>query len=603
MLEACVRAGQLDGVQSVADQVAWYVRSALQRPEVYFEGPKWKVDTEAALLTIISLTPEEEPASPDLDGLSAADKAAAEAAWAAERDAALLVKRKREAAALLLTKRLPVLLARKKAVGVIRERAARWTPWLARLRTIMGLMAAAEGRAYVAAKLRAADVLDVEGAREGGAGGLAPEGSVGTGKGSSRPVSPAATGKGSSRPTSPAKGTGSRPVSPSKDAKGKGAAAGKGKAGDKGGKGAAPAAPAAPEEFDPDAPAPPPVVALQQLSRAAMAGARGGAWHEVINALRHTWNVGRALLNADVSLMAPTHKLTWEQGAMPPPPEPPLSTITPAGGKDVKGGKGGAPAKKDAKAGDKGAKGKDAKGGKDAGAALPAERVWPQIWLQRGARRPNTARALRAVAEAALTMVAAVRAGAPLHTGVIPLSATAGGSTASGAGAAAGAAGDTGVDTAAGTVRRTGSMGSNGLGGPTGTLEGVGLATGTLKGSMGQAEQAVPDDASSHFSYGSDLQVELWFSGGPLDMAWLNKLMVMVLSVLNRMNRFHAAMSLGRTWLALSEGAFNESVLPLLLTAAPLAAEDPAPLTAAMEVVVRDKSTALDALHKVSLGS
>lgn len=55
----------------------------------------------------------------------------------------------------------------------------------------------------------------------------------------------------------------------------------------------------------------------------------------------------------------------------------------------------------------------------------------------------------------------------------------------------------------------------------------------------------------------------------------------------------------GSRWLQLSEGHFNESLLPVLLASAPGAAVDVTALQATMEVVMRDKNAALDALDKV----
>lgn len=37
----------------------------------------------------------------------------------------------------------------------------------------------------------------------------------------------------------------------------------------------------------------------------------------------------------------------------------------------------------------------------------------------------------------------------------------------------------------------------------------------------------------------------MWFESGPLNMEWINKLMVTSLMVLYKMNRFHAVMDLG----------------------------------------------------------
>ncbi len=52
--------------------------------------------------------------------------------------------------------------------------------------------------------------------------------------------------------------------------------------------------------------------------------------------------------------------------------------------------------------------------------------------------------------------------------------------------------------------------------------------------------------------------------------------------------------------MTLSEGHYNETLLPILLASAPAAGTDIAPLQASMDVVIRDKNAALDALDKVN---
>ncbi len=37
----------------------------------------------------------------------------------------------------------------------------------------------------------------------------------------------------------------------------------------------------------------------------------------------------------------------------------------------------------------------------------------------------------------------------------------------------------------------------------------------------------------------------MWFQSGPLDMAWVNKFVVMGLMVLHKMNHFHACFNIG----------------------------------------------------------
>lgn len=430
-----------------------------------------------------------------LDGLPEAERAAAEAAWAEARADALALARRREAAAVLLQRRMPALVLRLKAVRDIRTKAARWAPWAARLNALLGLVAAAESKAYVEAKVKQADAGEAAGADASAP--AAPSMA-------SKPSSP----KTGSRPTSP-----SRPVSPGKkDPKAAGAKPGTPKGGRKD------AGPA-----EPETPAlPPPITALTHLARSAQLAARGTAWHELLNTTRHAWNTCRALINVDTSLMAPTPKLVWETGPMPPPPTAPESTIAPAAvGKDAKGGKGGAAAKKEdpkAKAGAKDAKGAAAgkKGATTDSGTFP-EPVWGPVPIPKNAG-PNVGRALRSATEALLTAVAAFKAGAPLHTGVLPQA----------------------KESSASEGANGGKVSSSG-GGP-------GTVTCALERPATQASQVTE---SSHFSFGSDLAVELWFQGGPLDMEWVNKFVVMVLNVLFRMNRFHSVLALGeRAWAA-----------------------------------------------------
>jgi hypothetical protein len=57
--------------------------------------------------------------------------------------------------------------------------------------------------------------------------------------------------------------------------------------------------------------------------------------------------------------------------------------------------------------------------------------------------------------------------------------------------------------------------------------------------------------------------------------------------------------AVGRRWLELTDGQGAEALLPLLLEAAPLAGADPAPVAAALDAVVRDKSQTADGLDRV----
>eukprot|EP00798_Chlamydomonas_sp_ICE-L_P023815 gene23815-9378_t len=287
-----------------------------------------------------------------------------------------------------------------------------------------------------------------------------------------------------------------------------------------------------------------PVKALQHFARAAQLAYRGASWPELLNALRHLWNCSRALLNADASLARPTPELTWELGSIPPQPEPPASMISGKG--DKKAAKG---AKEETKK-----KPFSSKGGKKnaAPAADAAGSEGPQIWLAKGSA-PNTGRALRSAVEALLSMVADMRSGkAVMHNGVIP------------------------------------------LGGKAPSCLGRGDST-IHRPRTAATEPFEP----SEFSYGSDLQAELWFQNGSLDMLWCQNFIQMVLLVLTKMERWHSLLATGQHWNYLSEGAFNEKTLPYLVQAGSAAQADISALTASMDIVMRDKNQALDELDKV----
>ncbi len=57
----------------------------------------------------------------------------------------------------------------------------------------------------------------------------------------------------------------------------------------------------------------------------------------------------------------------------------------------------------------------------------------------------------------------------------------------------------------------------------------------------------------------------MWFKEGPLDMAWVSRLMGSVAVVLTRGERWHALLDAGRSWARLSEGVFNERIMPWLM--------------------------------------
>ncbi|KAG1679321.1 hypothetical protein FOA52_009353 [Chlamydomonas sp. UWO 241] len=452
------------------------------------------------------------PSVAELEAMAPDARAEAEAAAAARIERG----RRRVAAATLLQRRLPPLLVRKHAIDAARASAARAAPWLARLAAVLGMVAAGEGRAFLARRAAERAAADAAAADAASAARQA-DGAAATFK-AGKPEAPGARAKSPTKPPSARGGSKSPSRTPP------------------------PAPLPAPAEGgggEPDVGLDladsPPMQSLRYLERACTLAARGRAWHEGLNAARALWNVTRMLLNMETGLSVPTPPLVWLPGPMPGPPEAPPSTI--AAAVVEKGAKG-----KDAKKDDSK---KDSKAGK--AGAEPAAPAPPTVPLPTNARA-NTGRALRAATDALLSMVAALRAGTPLHAGVVPLPSVDG-------------------------------RGEDGDGG-------------------GDFDDAA-SYATSNFSYGSDLQADEWFRRVPLDMAFLNRLVLLVLTVLGRMRRWHAVLSLGEEWLALSEGAFNEKVLPVLMAAAAETGAPSARMQATMEAVMRDKNQALDNLDSV----
>ena len=48
-------------------------------------------------------------------------------------------------------------------------------------------------------------------------------------------------------------------------------------------------------------------------------------------------------------------------------------------------------------------------------------------------------------------------------------------------------------------------------------------------------------------------------------MDWVNRVMLLAMAVLGRMERWHSVLSIGEEWVLVSEGAFNDKVLPIML--------------------------------------
>ncbi|KAG2453644.1 hypothetical protein HYH02_001857 [Chlamydomonas schloesseri] len=550
MIEAAVRKGNPGNAAVVAEQLSWWVRARLRRPppppldayeaeaaEAVAAGgtpppwpAKWKLEEAAAALDAAAVAASHEPPLvPSTEGMTPEDASNALAQHASAVAAAEAVARRRLAAVLLLQKRLPGLLARKRQIERMRENRKRWSPWMARLNLVLGLQAAAEARRYAAnaparARARAAA------AEAAAAAAPAPEASGVAG------LRPGTAGY-------------NMPPPPMPD----------------------PPAAGPPPLTPPDG-ITPPLQAMMHFARAAHLAARGGAWVEVGNAARHAWNLARATLSADPALTAPLPRVRWERGDAPQPAVAPESILVPAGAGDKKGGKkGGKDDKKkeerapprtppSPKAGARSSA--RSKKGLPVEEAPPPPRTYPVVV---GAR-PNMQRAARSLADAVLGLVSLLRDGLQVYTWVAPVNPR---------------------DRFDGPPPRRAALAASS------STAGAGLA-------LGEEERPVTARVTdSEFSYGSDLQADIWFKEGPLDLAWVSRFLGLAAVVLSRGERWHSLLEAGRQWARLSEGVFNERIMPWLLQAAPKAGVDPAPFQSAMDALIRDKNQALDQLDKV----
>lgn len=106
--------------------------------------------------------------------------------------------------------------------------------------------------------------------------------------------------------------------------------------------------------------------------------------------------------------------------------------------------------------------------------------------------------------------------------------------------------------------------------------------------------------AGSIMSLGSDKPASLWVvKDTQLDFEQLTQVVLAAVTALLAGGRPAAALGLGTQWSALTDGAFDEHVMPLCLQAAPRAGADAQPFAAALALVVRDKRAALCTLETV----
>lgn len=139
----------------------------------------------------------------------------------------------------------------------------------------------------------------------------------------------------------------------------------------------------------------------------------------------------------------------------------------------------------------------------------------------------------RAIAEALLNTLEQLRAGSAFYPGVIPVQ------------PAISSSSNSGSPLPSQTACRTTSSMTKPVGlGPVGSINmlasvaGAGSVPATSRSNNTAA-------ASAALSMGSDAVVTSWHAGGPVDVASLTRLVLLVLKVLQRMERWHSAMSIG----------------------------------------------------------
>jgi hypothetical protein len=552
-------------LQEAAEQLLAHARLAARVPQACEWERGWRVDAAAEQLAA-------EAAAAGGGDHDVQQQAAADAQEGDER--------RRLAAGLLLQRRLPALLRRLRHMRETRGRARAWAPWLTRLHTLLGHVAADQA-------------LQLLAARDAGAAGADS-------------LAPAVLAASSSSPTDKKGAAGKATAGAAKKPGGK---AGGQAAADAGGAPAAGAASAADAAAAETA-----ARAVRCFSRAAVLAGRaaepgGAAWPVLLNAVRALWDVGRQLVNALPQLAeaaaAGTDGAAWQLQPLPPPRLPPLAlesllpaaagepravAATPPPKAGGKGGGGGGSAESKKALGRAPSAAAGAKGGRGTPAAGDAQ-AGPRLVPQPVARRPaaSAAPAAAAAAEALLAVVARVKARM----------------------AAGPPAGALRSPPPPGAAQPTGMPSSHG------------------------------GDRATEISLGSDAPSIAWYESVQLSVPWLGGVVAALLEVLRRSECWHAVMGVGawqgacaercwcrgslhrtlldcwslsdaacaapapppgRRWLELTDGQGAEGLLPLLLEAAPRVGADPAPAAAALDAVLRDKNQALAALDKVGPG-
>jgi hypothetical protein len=106
-----------------------------------------------------------------------------------------------------------------------------------------------------------------------------------------------------------------------------------------------------------------------------------------------------------------------------------------------------------------------------------------------------------------------------------------------------------------------------------------------------------PASRDSTVSFGSDLQVDSWFTQFTwIDMDWVHKLMQLAMMVLGVSGKPAAALREGALFNDLTDARFAESLAPLLLTASRRAGLEVARFEALKEQTLRDLTTFMEAL-------
>jgi hypothetical protein len=97
---------------------------------------------------------------------------------------------------------------------------------------------------------------------------------------------------------------------------------------------------------------------------------------------------------------------------------------------------------------------------------------------------------------------------------------------------------------------------------------------------------------------GSDAPSHFWYRDCPqIDFPWLNIVLSASVATLTACGHPATALAIGHTWASLSCGAFNDTLLPLQISASYRAAADPQPISTALAAVLRDKKQVLCKLH------